>query len=211
MADDTTRNRNLSNDDRVTDSTRRTNDPDANPDPITGAPGSHPIGTGVGAAAGGVAAGVAGAKIGAAAGTVAAPGVGTVVGAAIGAVAGGLIGKGVAEGVNPSEEHEYWRSNYSTRPYADRNYSYDEDYAPAYQYGWESSAKHSGRRFEEVENDLGRDWDRFKGKSRLTWDRAKNASRDAWDRVTHKTTHAANRSMESDAASMRSNDPDRRV
>ena len=45
---------------------RRTNDPDANPDPITGAPGSHPIGTGVGAAA----AGLAGAKIGAAVGTV---------------------------------------------------------------------------------------------------------------------------------------------
>ncbi len=35
---------------------RRTNDPAANPDPITKAPGSHPIGTGVGAAAGGVAA-----------------------------------------------------------------------------------------------------------------------------------------------------------
>jgi hypothetical protein len=33
--------------------------PDANRDPITGAPGSHPIGTGVGALAGGVAAGAA--------------------------------------------------------------------------------------------------------------------------------------------------------
>jgi uncharacterized protein (TIGR02271 family) len=66
----------------------------ANLDPITGAPGAHPVGTGVGAAAGGIAAG-------AAAGSVAGP-VGTVVGAAVGAVAGGLAGKGVAENIDPT-------------------------------------------------------------------------------------------------------------
>ena len=66
----------------------------ANRDPLTGAPGAHPIGTGVGAAAGGVAAG-------AAVGSVAGP-VGTVVGAAVGAVAGGLAGKGVAESIDPT-------------------------------------------------------------------------------------------------------------
>ena len=65
-----------------------------NRDPITGAPGAHPVGTGVGAAAGGIAAG-------AAAGSVVGP-VGTVVGAAVGAVAGGLVGKGVAEKVDPT-------------------------------------------------------------------------------------------------------------
>ena len=65
-----------------------------NRDPISGAPGAHPVGTGVGAAAGGIAAG-------AAAGSVAGP-VGTVVGAAVGAVAGGLAGKGVAEKVDPT-------------------------------------------------------------------------------------------------------------
>src|SRR3982751_4572243 len=62
---------------------------DSNPDPITGAPGSHPIGTGIGAAGGGIAAGAA---IGSFAGPV-----GTVIGAVVGAVAGGLAGKGVAE------------------------------------------------------------------------------------------------------------------
>lgn len=66
----------------------------ANLDPITGAPGAHPVGTGVGAVAGGVAAG-------AAAGTVAGP-VGTAVGAAVGAVAGGLAGKKVAEKERPT-------------------------------------------------------------------------------------------------------------
>src|SRR3954470_12817572 len=105
---------------------------DANPDPITGAPGAHPVGTGVGAASGAV----AGAALG---GAVGGP-VGAVVGAAVGGVAGGLAGKGVAEGVNPTAEDAYWRNNYSKRPYA-ANRSYD-DLAPAYRYGWESRGRH---------------------------------------------------------------------
>ncbi len=159
----------------------KTNDPARNPDPITKAPGAHPVGTGVGAAAGGVA-GVGGAiAAGAAMGTAAGP-VGTAVGAAIGAVAGGLIGKGVAEGVNPTAEHEYWRSNYANRPYVTPGSSYDQ-YGPAYQYGWEARQKHSGKHFDEIESDLARDWDRAKGKSQLKWDAARQASRDAWDRT----------------------------
>jgi phage tail tape-measure protein len=157
-----------------------TDRPEANPDPITGAPGSHPVGTGVGAAGGGA----AGAAIGAAVSGPAAP-VGAAVGAVIGAVAGGLAGKGVAESVNPTAEEEYWRSNYATRPYADSNLSYDE-FSPAYRYGWESRTRYADRRFEDVESDLGRDWNRAKGQSRLSWDRAKLATRDAWDRVENK-------------------------
>ena len=60
-----------------------------NPDPITNAPGAHPIETGIGAAVAGAASGLA---VGAVAGPVAA-----VVGAAAGAVAGGYAGKGVGE------------------------------------------------------------------------------------------------------------------
>src|SRR6476661_8335405 len=71
--------------------------PESNPDPITGAPGAHPVGVGLGAAAGGIAAG-------AAAGTLAAGPIGTVVGAAIGAVVGGLAGKGAAESMNPTQD-----------------------------------------------------------------------------------------------------------
>ena len=108
---------------------------------------------------------------------------GTAVGEVVGEVAGGLIGKGVAESVNPSIEEHYWRSNYSSRPYVQPGSRYDE-YAPAYQYGWESHGRYSGRKFDEVEGDLGRDWDRVKGKSQLKWDQAKQATRDAWDRVT---------------------------
>src|SRR5688500_13657548 len=139
---------------------------DANRDPITGAPGSHPVGTGVGAAVGGIAAG-------AAAGSVAGP-----VGTVVGAVVGGLAGKGVAESIDPTAEDNYWRDNYSSRPYIDSSASYD-DYGPAYGYGVNSYSKYPGRSFDEVESDLSRDWDSSRGTSSLSWDRAKNASRDA--------------------------------
>ncbi len=154
---------------------RKTNDPARNPDPITKEPGAHPVGAGVGAAAGGAIA------AGAAMGTVAGP-MGTAVGAAIGAVAGGLFGKGVAEGINPTAERRYWQENYATRPYVNKGASFDE-YAPAYQYGWESSMKHAGKSFEDVEDDLADNWEKARGKSRLTWDSAGPATRDAWDRV----------------------------
>jgi len=167
--------------DRKRDDVNRTNDPAANPDPITKAPGAHPIGTGVGAAAGG-AAGIGGAiAAGAAMGSAVGP-VGTAVGAAIGAVAGGLIGKGVAEGVNPTEEHAYWRKNYVSRPYAKTGTTYDE-FAPAYQFGWESRAQHQDKAFDDVEPVLGEDWENRKGDSNLNWGQARNAARDAWDRV----------------------------
>ena len=152
-------------------------DTDLNRDPLTGEPGSHPVGTGVGAATGAA----TGAAIG---GAVGGP-PGALLGAAIGGVAGGFAGKGVAEAVNPTEEDAYWRENYKTRPYAasDANFTYEEDYRPAYRYGWESRSRHKGKRFEDVESDLGRDWDRAKDRSRLSWDRAKEATRDAWHRV----------------------------
>ena len=147
------------------------NVPDANPDPITGAPGAHPIGTGLGAAG----AGTAGAAIGAVGGPV-----GAVAGAVIGAVAGGLAGKAAAESVNPTAEDAYWRENYRNRSYVERDADY-ETYRPAYQYGWESRSRYSDRRFDEVESELAKDW-MVRG-NKLTWDRAKPATRDAWDRI----------------------------
>lgn len=150
---------------------------DENRDAITGAPGSHPVGTGIGA----LGAGAAGAAIGSVI-----PGVGTAVGGAVGAVVGavggGLAGKAVAESINPTDEDAYWRENYKNQPYVDRGAAYDE-YAPAYRYGWESRTKYQGRKFDEVESDLGRDWERAKGQSSLGWEKAKSATRDAWHRV----------------------------
>ena len=148
---------------------------DENRDPITGAPGAHPVGTGVGAAVGGMAAG-------AAAGTLAAGPVGTLVGSAAGAIAGGLAGKAVAEHYDPTAEEAYWRDAYAREPYYQSGMTYD-DYDPAYRLGWESRGRYSGRRFEDVETDLGRDYESRRGKSRLSWDNAKHATRSAWDRV----------------------------
>lgn len=148
---------------------------DSNRDPITGAPGAHPVGTGLGAAAGGMAAG-------AAAGSVAGP-AGTIAGAAIGAVAGGLAGKGIAEKIDPTVEEAYWRENYTSRPYVVSGSTFD-DYGPAYRYGIDNYPKYRGRSFDDVEADLGRDWQRAKGKSQLTWDHAKYAARDSWQRLS---------------------------
>lgn len=75
---------------------------DANRDPITGEPGSHPVGTGVGAAVGGAGGAAAGAAAGAALGTAGAGPIGTAVGAVAGAIAGAAAGHGTAEGLNPT-------------------------------------------------------------------------------------------------------------
>jgi hypothetical protein len=159
---------------------RPTTGTSANRDPLTGAPGAHPVGTGVGAVAGGIAAG-------AAAGTVAGP-VGTAVGAAIGAVVGGLAGKGVAEQIDPTREDAYWRDNYASRPYAS-GASYD-DFGPAYSYGVSSYPQYAGRDFDDVEPDLSRGWERARGQSSLGWERAKHATRDAWNRVSNSVERA---------------------
>jgi hypothetical protein len=154
---------------------------DANPDPITKSPGAHPVGVGIGAAG----AGAAGAAIGAVGGPI-----GAAAGAVIGAVAGCLAGKGVAESVNPTDEDTYWRNKYRTRDYVDRETDYDRDLAPAYRSGYTAAAANRGRRFDEVESDLGRNWEKSRDRSRLGWDRAKAATRDAYERASDKIERA---------------------
>jgi hypothetical protein len=147
-------------------------DKSRNPDPITGAPGSHPVGTGLGAAAGGAAAG-------AAVGTVAGP-VGTVAGAAVGAIVGGLAGKGVAEAVNPTVEDAYWRENHLKQPYA-KGRRYD-DFSPAYKTGYEGYSEYGDEAtFEEREAELRKRYEATG--STLGWDEARPASRAAWQRL----------------------------
>jgi hypothetical protein len=148
-----------------------TDDDAANRDPITKAPGAHPVGVGVGAAGG--------AAAGAAIGSVAGP-VGTAVGAAVGGVAGGLAGKGAAEAVNPTVEDAYWRQNYASRPYIDKGADY-EAYRPAYRYGWESYDRYAGQSFDDVEPQLSSEWEARPGQ--IGWSKARSAVRDAWQRV----------------------------
>ncbi|HUE95081.1 MAG TPA: hypothetical protein VMN39_00385 [Longimicrobiaceae bacterium] len=158
------------------DETRAERD-DANRDPITNAPGAHPVGSGIGAAGGAV----AGAAIGAAGGPV-----GIVAGGVIGGLVGGLAGKGVAEYIDPTHEHKYWQENFRDRDYVAEDAEYDE-YAPAYQYGWESYcviAKEEGpKQFDDAEPDLGRKWEEHRSESDLPWESARPAARDAWNRT----------------------------
>lgn len=151
-----------------------------NRDPLTDAPGAHPIGTAIGAALGGAAAG-------AAAGTVVGP-VGTVVGAAMGAIVGGLAGKGVAEFIDPTIEEAYWQETFKTRPYV--NGGSFEDYGPAYNYGVSSFTKYPNSTFDDVETNLARDWNTAGGESNLDWATARIATREAWERLRSKGERA---------------------
>lgn len=145
---------------------------DMNRDPITGEPGSHPVGTGVGATGGAVA--------GAAVGAIGGP-VGAAVGGVVGAVVGGLTGKAAAEAFNPTAEEAYWRENYSKEPYYEQGRSYD-DYAPAYQMGMTGRARHE-EDWDAVEPRMASEWETSRSGSSLSWQQAQPASRAAWTRV----------------------------
>ncbi|HEY0550547.1 MAG TPA: hypothetical protein VGF13_13165 [Verrucomicrobiae bacterium] len=148
---------------------------DENRDPITGARGAHPVGTGLGAVAGGAA-------TGAAVGTVAGP-VGTAVGMVAGAVVGGLAGKGIAERVNPTVEREYWSKAYLNEPYYKPGRPFG-DYEGAYQTGYEGYSRYGDERsWDEVKADLQRDYETNRGTSELTWEEASHATRAAWERL----------------------------
>ena len=157
---------------------------DMNRDPISNAPGAHPVGVGVG--------GVGGAAVGAGIGALFGP-IGMLIGGAVGTIAGAAAGKGVAEGIDPTGETEYWRDEYKNRPYADAQYTYDNDYAPAYAYGTTARSQYAGRAWDDsLENDIRSGWENAKDKSRLGWEQAKGAVRDAFDRTdrTYRTYEA---------------------
>lgn len=147
-------------------------EPDANRDPITGAPGAHPVGVGVGSAGG--------AAVGAVVGSFAGP-VGTAVGAAVGGVVGGLSGKGVAESVNPTVEDAYWREHYSSRPYVRAGAPYKE-YQAAYRHGWEGHGRYGELNWDSAEPRMRDDW-QHGGETGVDWAKASPAARDAFDRL----------------------------
>ncbi len=148
---------------------------DMNRDPITGSPGSHPVGTGVGSAGG--------AAGGAVIGSVFGP-LGALIGGGIGAVAGGAGGHAAAEQINPTGEIEYWRENHTERPYYEDEIDFDRDLEPAYRQGVEARNKYHDRDWDDrLESELKEEWSEFKADSSLAWERAKHAVRDGWDRT----------------------------
>ena len=154
-----------------------------NKDPITGEPGSHPLGTGVGASTAGV--------IGAVAGSIAGP-LGTVLGGAIGAAVGGMVGHEAAEYVNPTYQaiEPVLQSEFSTRSYAQgRSYA---DYQEAYSFGAAERARAAGRPWDEtIEKEVQQKWEQGKNSSRMAYHEARDAIRDSW--------HVAERALPGDA------------
>ncbi len=143
-----------------------------NADPITDAPGSHPIETGIGAAAVGAAGLLAAAAV-------TGP-VGAGIAAAVAAVGGGLAGKSVGEYIDPTTDDNWLRDNYKTRPYVRQGDTF-ETHVPAYRYGAEAEAACCNEPYDTVAERLESGWvpaDR----GDLAWDRAHGAVRDAYER-----------------------------
>jgi hypothetical protein len=145
-----------------------------NPDPITNEPGSHPIETGIGAAAVGAAGGMA-------AGAFGGPVAGAV-GAIAGALAGGYAGKGIGEMIDPTIEDSWLRDNFESRPYVQEDETF-EMYQPVYRYGAEAEAKYGDAGFDAIVNDLEKDWAKSEGIPGMTWPRARDAVKDSYERT----------------------------
>ena len=157
------------------------NENNLNRDLLTDEPGSHPIGTGLGAVAGGAAGGVA-------AGIVGGP-IGMAIGGIAGAIAGGLAGSTAAEMVNPTAEDAYWRERYQAEPYYENGRRYEE-YQPAYAMGWTSAATYPGE-FDSFDTEMQTRWPNERGTSQLDWDTARGPARAAWERVRTPSTRAS--------------------
>ena len=141
-----------------------------NRDPITGDPGSHPIGTGIGT--------TGGAMAGAAIGSISGP-VGTALGGIVGAIVGAAAGHAVGEAVNPTGEETHWRDAYSREPYFNASLTFD-DYAPAFRAGYMYRSAYPERPWDVAETELKSIWEPNSGTSRLAWTEAREAMLAAW-------------------------------
>lgn len=130
----------------------------------------HSIGAGTGA--------IGGAVTGAAVGSAAGP-VGTVVGAIAGGVLGAKAGDAIAEAVNPTEYTSNFENTYRSAPYYSAGREWN-DYQPAYKFGYDTYGQYRGQRFEDVEDQLERNWDATRANSRLAWSEARGAVKDGW-------------------------------
>lgn len=146
----------------------------ANRDPITGTPGSHPVGTTVGAAVAGAAGTIVGAGL-------AGP-LGAVVGATLGAAAGAAVGHNAAESANPTyvEVEPALQADFPNRTYATGRV-YD-DYREAYMFGvnerhhWPHPAAWDA----QTEATLRDRWAQTDTRTKLSWEQAREPVRDAW-------------------------------
>jgi len=110
-------------------------------------------------------------------------------GAAGDPAAGGPAGIPVedpGDDLDSAEQDAYWEAHYQAAPYVDRSREYTY-YQPAYRFGWESYSRYGRRSFDEIDEQLMRDWDGWRGPSLQTWREARAAARDAWLRAAART------------------------
>jgi hypothetical protein len=144
-----------------------------NADPITNEPGSHPIETGIGAAALGAVAGMAGGAIG---GPVAAA-----IGTAVGAVAGGYAGRGLGEYIDPTTEDNWLCDHFESASYVEKGDTF-KDFHAAYRFGATAEAKYGDAGIDLMDEQLQREWEASKD-NKMPWFKAKGAVKDAYDRT----------------------------
>ena len=120
-----------------------------------------------------------------------------VAGVAIGGVVGALAGKYAAQKVNPTTEDAYWETHYTDRSYVGQGESYDT-YRPAYRHGVEAYTRSEGKRFEEVEPQMSKEWENVRGNSPLPWEKARPAAQDAYERLSQQRTQIGNEVVEED-------------
>ena len=91
-------------------------------------------------------------------------------------------GSYVSAGSDWTEDENFWRTNYASRPYASSDQDF-EVYRSAYRYGHDAARQYRGRGWSDVESELRNGWQAFEGRGERAWEQIKGAVRDAWDRV----------------------------
>src|SRR3954471_1774516 len=64
--------------------------------------------------------------------------------------------------VDPAAEDAYWRGAHTSEPYYKQGTDF-ERYAPAYRVGYLGRVKYDGRTYNEIEDELAADYERFQG------------------------------------------------
>lgn len=94
----------------------------------------------------------------------------------------GRSGMGSTQMGGLDDYDDFFRQHYNTN-YGTASYTYDQ-YRPYYQYGWQlgSDDRYRNRRWDEIEMDARRDWERTNPNS--MWEDFKEAVREGWQRAT---------------------------
>lgn len=76
-------------------------------------------------------------------------------------------------------EDAYWKNQFVKEIYYAAGRSYDQ-YRPAYELGWNAAMAHPDAQFDDVVDELERDWEGCKATSLLPWREVRDAVKEAW-------------------------------